>query len=60
MKFFFHPFRILYLLIAAAALVVSSGCGTVEGDSQNASSRPWNTPTRWETGMPMGIGDQYR
>ena len=41
----------LWLLALAAALFAAGGCATDEPD--NASSRPWNTPQGWESGMPM-------
>ena len=48
------------LLLTLVALVLT-GCGTVEGDAKNASSRPWNSPNQWETGQfPMGMGMQGR
>jgi hypothetical protein len=38
-----------FLLLSLAALVLGvTGCATT--DSDNASSRPWNTPQGWETG----------
>lgn len=38
----------MLLLVGAGCLL--SGCATTEPD--NASSRPWNTPKSWETGLP--------
>jgi hypothetical protein len=39
---------ILFLLAAGWA---GSGCKTPES-SDNESSRPWNAPRQWETGLP--------
>jgi hypothetical protein len=48
----------LFLLIAFTALVgMISGCATSEPD--NASVRPWNTPTGWENGLG-GMDTQHR
>jgi len=40
----------LLLLLVAVAL---TGCATDE--SENASTRPWNTPKMWENGLPSNI-----
>jgi hypothetical protein len=44
-----------FFLIAAVAfvLVTMSGCATTE--SENASTRPWNTPKSWEHGLPSAM-----
>lgn len=44
------------LLLLFVALWLS-GCGTIDGDADNASSRPWNTPKTWETGLPSTINE---
>ena len=38
----------LLLLLAAGLL---NGCKSPES-SENESSRPWNAPRQWETGLP--------
>jgi len=45
----------LLLLAMAGGLV---GCASTESD--NASSRPWNTPKGWESGLPSGMYDRGR
>jgi hypothetical protein len=47
---------LLFLLLAMAGGVV--GCASTETD--NASSRPWNTPKGWETGLPSGMYERGR
>ncbi|MEO6034136.1 MAG: hypothetical protein ABIQ35_02660 [Verrucomicrobiota bacterium] len=42
------------LAILACAAAVMSGCATTE--SENVSSRPWNTPQGW-SGLPSGINE---
>jgi hypothetical protein len=42
------------LLAWAALMLLSSGCAT-STESENLSSRPWNTPKNWEGGMPSGM-----
>jgi hypothetical protein len=44
----------LALVLAGLAL---SGCATTE-ESENASSRPWNQPRGWETGLPSSMYDR--
>jgi hypothetical protein len=44
----------LLLLLALAALS-GSGCATTETD--NLSSRPWNSPRGWETGLPSMLNE---
>jgi len=48
------PQAFLLLLLAVVALW-TSGCASVE--PENASSRPWNAPKGWETGLPMGMNE---
>ena len=48
-------FVLLGLMLGLAALAVS-GCSTT-GELENRSDRPWNQPTRWETGLPSSIYD---
>jgi hypothetical protein len=44
-----------YLILALVLLAMgSSGCSTTT-ESENLSSRPWNTPKSWEHGMPGGM-----
>jgi hypothetical protein len=49
-------FALLGLLLGLAGLAVS-GCSTT-GELENRSDRPWNQPTRWETGLPSSIYDR--
>jgi hypothetical protein len=53
----FHKSFFLILALAALALTVS-GCATTDAESQNVSSRPWNSPRGWEYGVP-GMMPQY-
>lgn len=39
-------------LLAMAALL--SGCAHTS-EPENASSRPWNSPKGWESGLPLGL-----
>ncbi len=43
--------QITLLLVLVAASLSISGCGSPE-TIENESSRPWNTPRSWETGLP--------
>ena len=48
--------RYVFLILAvAAALLGGSGCKTAE--SENTSSRPWNSPTTWQNGLPTSINE---
>lgn len=44
--------RVLFLLLLGVASFIV-GCATTE--SENESSRPWNTPKSWENGLPAGL-----
>jgi hypothetical protein len=44
----------LSALLLLALLVFVSGCQT-DDNTENASSRPWNTPKSWEGGFPTGL-----
>lgn len=44
----------LLLLGLAAVMVMVVGCSTTT-ESENLSSRPWNTPKNWEHGLPSGM-----
>jgi hypothetical protein len=46
---------ILFLLAFITAGFGLSGCATTE--SENASSRPWNSPTSWQNGLPTSINE---
>lgn len=51
----FHGFPYLTLALVLLVLALgSSGCSTTT-ESENLSSRPWNTPKSWEHGMPGGM-----
>jgi hypothetical protein len=47
------------ILLAAAAAVGVVGCASTD-ETDNVSSRPWNAPKGWETGMPSGMYDRQR
>jgi len=49
--------RLAFLALGGLVLLLWSGCGTVEDDARNASTRPWNTPKSWETGLPSTINE---
>ena len=49
--------RLLLLLAVGAVLVSVSGCQT--DDPENVSVRPWNSPTEWQSGLPVDTG-QHR
>jgi hypothetical protein len=46
----------LGLLLLVLAGLAGSGCASTE-TIDNASSRPWNSPRGWESGLPMGINE---
>ncbi len=46
-------FRILCLLCLGFVSVTLVGCATREDDE--LSQRPWNSPKRWENGLPSAI-----
>jgi len=48
--------RALLLAAVSVLLLGASGCATTEPG--NASSRPWNSPKSWETGLPGGLFDR--
>jgi hypothetical protein len=48
--------KYLLLLLVLVALG-GAGCATTD-DSENLSSRPWNSPRGWEYGIP-GMSPQY-
>jgi len=53
--------RTSWLLLALTLVTLALGgigCATTESD--NASSRPWNTPKGWATGFPAGMYDRQR
>lgn len=43
------------LLLAVLVALVATFCGCASTESENASTRPWNSPKGWETGLPVGI-----
>jgi len=45
--------RLLLSLLLLATLALLCGCASTE--SENASTRPWNAPKGWESGLPVGI-----
>ncbi len=46
--------RGLAVLGLSALLFALTGCSTTT-ESQNLSSRPWNTPKNWEHGLPSSM-----
>ena len=59
MKVDFHSIvrPALWLLLIVTGLLVG-GCATEEAG--NMSSRPWNTPKGWETGLPSALTEERR
>jgi len=45
--------RFFFLILLSASLLALAGCATTESD--NASTRPWDSPKGWETGLPSGL-----
>ena len=45
----------LSLLLLTALGLVMSGCASTESD--NASTRPWNAPKTWESGLPSSLNE---
>jgi len=44
------------LLLIAAGALACTGCASTE--SENLSSRPWNSPRGWETGgLPSSLNE---
>jgi len=43
------------LLAAFLVAIVATLCGCASTESENASTRPWNSPKGWETGLPAGM-----
>jgi hypothetical protein len=50
MKSFRLNLRASLLLMLALIAIGSAGCASTE--SENVSSRPWNSPRGWENGLP--------
>ena len=48
--------RCLLAALAFGGLLLVSGCGTTEPDNQ--SSRQWNSPKGWESGVPGMLYDR--
>ena len=47
--------RAMLWLALGLAGWLAVGCQTP--DSENLSSRPWNSPTGWEHGLPTGLNE---
>jgi len=55
----FRTVNCLLLLLLALVVLTFSGCATEDPD--NASVRPWNSPTSWQQGGALGGMDmQHR
>jgi hypothetical protein len=50
--------RSSWLLCFLFALVLLGAAGCATTDPDNASVRPWNSPTGWENGIPSGMYNQ--
>ncbi len=46
--------RLILNLAWLAVVWGMTGCAT-SPESENLSSRPWNTPKSWESGLPSGM-----
>jgi hypothetical protein len=55
MKMVFSPSTAWLALVLGLLALAAAGCSTT-GEMENRSDRPWNQPTRWETGLP---GNMY-
>jgi hypothetical protein len=42
---------ILLLLLSLTVVFTFTGCASTD-DTDNETSRPWNAPRSWETGLP--------
>jgi hypothetical protein len=51
---FSNPRWVLLFFLALVALGLSA-CASTESD--NASTRPWNTPKSWENGLPSTMSE---
>jgi hypothetical protein len=45
--------RWICLALLGAVILGLSGCASTE--SENMSSRPWNSPKSWENGLPSNM-----
>ena len=45
--------RFFFLILLGASLLALAGCASTE--SENVSTRPWNSPKGWEGGLPSGM-----
>ncbi|MEQ2005763.1 MAG: hypothetical protein ABMA26_03105 [Limisphaerales bacterium] len=48
--------RSCLIALMLGLVVCLTGCGTTEPDNQ--SSRPWNSPKGWESGVPGMLYDR--
>jgi hypothetical protein len=55
MKFLRANSRWVLALLLGVALAGLSGCASTESD--NASTRPWNAPKTWESGLPSTLNE---
>ncbi|MBL6764378.1 MAG: hypothetical protein ISQ14_05435 [Verrucomicrobiae bacterium] len=51
--------RFLFLAVALIGVTLLSGCAST-GEPENQSSRPWNQPRGWESGVPGLLQNQQR
>jgi len=47
----------LFLLSLTLMMLVFGGSGCKTTESENLSSRPWNSPRGWENGLPSSINE---
>jgi len=47
--------KLILFVLAMVVVGLASGCATTE--SENLSSRPWNSPTTWQNGLPTSINE---
>ena len=45
------------LMIVSVAILGWLAAGCESPDADNAAGRPWNSPTTWEHGLPVGLNE---
>lgn len=51
--YFLKTLKVALLLGFLAGSLSLTGCA--ESEPENLSSRPWNSPKGWESGLPIGL-----